>query len=256
MNPLSLVSRVNTLAKYAGLLGCQVQEAKYQNYNGNTVSLFILNKLPNKFGIDSPLFNNAESAIDAYKLVSSLINKNQTNQDPNQNLFGTFCAGIKVKEKLQRKFAINKVPYANYDQIIPMGTGGQQITLTVAYGGLNFQQGFLNTVQTLMMENNLNTPKGNNNLIKGLGILQHPFYGEIKNVLPIEVDNVYTSERANFVLADITFITTDSSHLIAGNNKKSKQEEIAYWYQATQRSILGIIGAVDILKTVTRGFIG
>lgn len=255
MNPIGITNKINTIAKYAGLLGCQVQESKYQNYNGNKISLYVLNPLPNQYDIYSPLFNQAQGAIDAYKLVSNLINKGQLGQDPNQNLFGTFLAGIKVKEKLQRKFAINKVPYANYDQIIPMGTGGQQITMTVAYGGLDFEQGFLNIIQTLMQDSNLDTPKGNNKLSRGLGILWHPFYGQINNVLPIEIDNVYSSERANFVIADITFVTQDSSHLIVGNSQRSMQEKIAYYFQATEASIFGLITGATVIKNTFKGLI-
>jgi hypothetical protein len=78
----------------------------------------------------------------------------------------------------------------------------------------------------------------------GLGILTHPFYGKIKNVLPIDIGTIYMPDSMNCVSMEVNFITSDITHLDPANISPSIVSTISKYYIGVQNSILSIGGSI------------
>jgi hypothetical protein len=135
------------------------------------------------------------------------------------------------------------VPFANYDQLVDLGWGTQRITFNAIFAGTMYQTAFRNVVQVIT-----------DNDVEGLGTLTHPFYQKIVNVLPIEIGNTYVSENLNCVLCEISFLTSDLTHLNPKNIQTSIVSSITKWYVGIENSILSIGGSISAAKALSSNF--
>lgn len=231
ISPLSALSDLNTVAYLSGLFNWQIENASYTNPDGSTVSFHVLNN------VQIPIERYVEGAINTFNLVGyDLTSSNNSN--PNTGLFNTFLTAENSREEIGRKYVRNKIPYANYDILGDLGVGGQTIAMDVIFCGTMYLQAMLNIIQVLF-----------NNKKSGNGILNHPFYNEIKNVLPLSMAIRYTATELNCVRCQLTFATSNIDHLNPANNKLNILSEIGKWYIGVQNAITSIAGIVSVLET-------
>lgn len=231
-NGLAQLNELNELASLAGLFDWQMNNASYTNPNGNTVSFMVLSNN----GV--PLEQYIAGAVNAFNLLAG-----PSALDPNVGLFNTSSSIMSLRESFNRKYALNRIPFTNYDQIVDLGFGTQRMVFNVLFAGTMYQTAFINTIQAIT-----------NNEVSGLGKLMHPFYQEIKNVLPIELGNTYISESLNCVICELIFLTSDLTHLNPNSIKLNIVSEISKWYVGVQNSILSIGGTISAAKALSSGF--
>lgn len=230
-NPLSILNNANEIAYLAGLFNWQMSNASYINPDGTTISFHVLDN------IQIPLEQYIQGIINTFNLVSGQFGFNPS--DPNKQLFNTNLGITQIRENINRKYAIYRVPLANYDILVDQGIGGQTINFTVAFAGTMYQTALQNFVQCLF-----------NNQTEGLGTLNHPFYNKIENVLPININNAYNFDQLNFILLQLTFLTSDISHLNPNSIKTNLASEIGTWYIGIQNAITSIAGTIAAAKTL------
>jgi len=227
-NILGVLNTANELAYLAGLFNWQVEAGSYENPDGRTTSFHVIT------GNDIPLLQYAKGAINTFNLLTGA-----DKVDPNKGLFNTNIIATGLGEKIVRKYAINRVPYSNSDQPVDLGTGSQRIVFKVVFAGTMYMTAFTNVAVSLF-----------GNKTSGLGILNHPFYGEIEGVLPVEMSSAYTSESLNCVVCEIVFMTSDISHLNPSALKESKMATAQKWYIGVQNAITSIAGTVSAAKSL------
>lgn len=230
---IPFLNDANQLAALAGLFNQQVENASYTNPSGITVSFHVLNKQ------QIPAERYIAGQINTYDLIAGASEK-----DGNIGLFNTDLFSQNIQEEITRKYVLNRVPYANYDVPVDLGTGSQKIVFTVIFTGTMYQTAWHNLISALF-----------NNQVKGLGVLLHPFYGEIKNVLPVKVSNAFTYDKLNCVSHEITFLTSDISHLTSNINTTSTLAEIGKWYTGIQNSVTSINGTISAIGALTNNLL-
>jgi hypothetical protein len=239
-NILGKISTLNDIAELSGLLNWEINDAKFKNPDGSIVSFYVLNR------VKYPIARYLNGGINAFNLVNGLFfNKNQ--KDPNQTLFNTNLGVSMIKESCKRKYSIREVPYANYDQLVNLGMSGQLITFKVVFAGTQYLTAYLNVIQNLFGYSSSNND---------LGTLYHPFYNEIKGVLPLAWSNEFVYDTLNFVAVDITFRTSNILHLSPQSLNQGLREQIALAYIAIENSLLSIGAMVDALKGLSHNIIG
>lgn len=228
MSTLGTLSTINNLAYLSGIFDWQMTDGSYTNPNGQTTSFHIINNQ------QAPIEQYVQGAISAYNLIAgpSLI-------DPNQGLFNTNLIANGLHERIVRKYTLNRVPYANYDQPVDLGVGSQKITFNVVLAGTMYLTALTNLVQSLFI-----------NDISGLGILSHPFYGEINNVLPIEFGISYNFESLNCAICELVFLTSDITHLSASSISSSILSTIGKYYTGVSNSITSIGGTISAVNAI------
>jgi len=225
---LSFLNAANEVAYLSGLFNWQMNNASYTTPDGQTtISFHVINNA------QIPATQYVAGAINSFNLISSLVSK-----DTNVSLFNTQLSATKINETISRKYTINRIPYANYDQLVDLGVGVQRITFNVLFVGTMYQTAYNSFIQALF----------NNNGTE-LGSLEHPFYGTIENVLPIEVANSYSYDSLNCVMCDVTFVTSDITHISPSSVKSSIVNTIGTYYVGIQNSITSLNALTTTLKT-------
>jgi len=233
-NTLGIINTANELAYLTGLFNWQMLDATYTTPdNKKTVSFNIVNNLGN---FNVPLAQYVSGAVNAYNLVSSALG---VTSDPNQNLFNTQMTSTGIIESINRKYVLNKIPFANYDQPVDMGTGSQKITFRIIFCGTMYLTALRNFQQYIF-----------DNSVGSLGTLQHPFYGKINNVLPIDCRTTYDYASLNFVLCEASFLTSDLTHLSPSLIKNNATQIISTWYTGIQNTITSLIGTISTAKVI------
>lgn len=230
---LNALNTANEVAYLAGLFNWEMVDSKFTNADGTTVSFSVISKSP------IPLAQFIQGEINTFELLTN----GAFSKDPNKFLFNTFLTTKELRENLNVKYAINRIPYANYDQLVPLGTGGQRLSFDIVICGTMYLTGFSNIMQVLYT----NT-KG------GLGVLQHPFYGTIKNVMPLEPTMAYRANSLNCIVMTLNFQTSDATHL-AKNLPVSILATISKWFIGTENALSSIqatIGGAKALNTFFR----
>ena len=230
---LAAINTLDTIAYLAGLFEWPVADGSYTNPDGSTVSFHVINN----FGI--PIAQYIAGEVNTFNLINGALGNPAGITDPNKALFNTQSTATNLNETIQRKYTVNRIPFANYDQPVDLGVGGQEMEFTVVMSGTMYQTAMQNIVQCLF-----------NNSKPGLGTLQHPFYTAIKKVLPISLKTSYIAKNMNFVLVTITFITSDLSHLNPSALKNSLSSEISTWFIGLSNAILSIGGTISAIKTL------
>lgn len=237
---MAVLNNVNEIAYLSGVFNWQIENASYTNPSGNaTCSFHVIQNA----GI--PFAQFISGAINTYTLVSGKNPINQiksafgqgVNSDPNTDLFNSVVTSGNLKETISRKWAINKVPFANYDQLVDMGTGTQEMIFNVIFAGTMYQTALQNFLQCAFGADS------------GVGTLQHPFYNKVMNVLPVKFSNSYTFESLNCVVCEVVFMTSDLSHLVASVNNESISQTIQKGFIGVQSAITSIGGTISTLKT-------
>lgn len=231
-NPLAQINTINEIASLAGLFNWQVNNASYTNPNGSTVSFMVLNTN----GI--PIEQYIQGAINAFNLISG-----PSALDPNIGLFNTSSSILSLRENFSRKYAINRVPFANHDQLVDLGWGAQRMSFHTIFAGTMYQTAFKNVIQSLT-----------NNDVAGLGTLTHPIYQKIENVLPIDFGNTYVAESLNCVICEIIFLTSDITHLNPNNIQTNIVSTISKYYIGIQNSILSMGGTISAANALSSNF--
>lgn len=245
MSVTSLLNSANNLAELAGINNQQVDNATYINANGKKVSFHVLPL----GGI--PAGRYIQGAVNTYDLLKPKPKNDPTQPppDPNLNLYQTKLTAVGINESIERKVIKNKIPYTNYDQIVDLGISGQTIVINAMFYGIQYQQAYKNLINILF-----------DNSISGLGILMHPFYGKIENVLPVKVGNSFVNENLNCLTLELTFLTTDIKHLFPTVLKESKLATIGKYYSGIQNAVtstMGLISAVkSLINNTINGFTG
>ena len=219
----SILNDINNLAFLAGEFNWQMTDGSYTNPNGNTVSFHVITN----YGIPAAQF--IEGAINTYNLISGA-----SAADPNQGLFNTNLSATQINEDIFRKYVANRVPYANFDQLSDQGLGGQHLVMHIVFAGQMYLTAFRNIIQNLFTNS---TP--------GLGTLLHPLYGKIANVLPIRCRSNYSYSSMNCVVVELTFLTSDITHLTANNVSDSLISEISKWFIGTENAVTSIGGTIQ-----------
>lgn len=232
MNGLVALNAINEIAYLAGVFNWNVGNGSYTNPDGSTVTFHAINN----FGV--PIGQYVEGAVNTFKLVNNAFGNPAGATDPNLELFNTQLTNVGLSETIQRKYVINRVPYANYDQPVDLGIGGQSMTFTVLFAGTMYQTALFNFIQNLF-----------NNKVAGLGTLQHPFYNKVMKVLPLSIKTDYSPNKQNFVLCTVSFATSDISYLNPSTLQASLASEISQWYIGIQNAILSMAGTAGALKS-------
>jgi hypothetical protein len=231
MSNLSFINTANQLAYLAGLFNWQMVDGSYINPNKQITSFHIVDN----FGYSQiPIEQYAQGAISAYNLIAG-----PSTVNPNKGLFNTNLLANGLRERIMRKYTLNRVPYANYDQPVDLGVGSQRITFSVVFAGTMYLTALTNLVQSLFANE---TP--------GLGTLIHPFYNRIENVLPIEFGITYNYESLNCVVCELVFLTSDITHLNASSVSLNTNSTINKWYTGIQNSILSIGGTISAVNAI------
>lgn len=221
---LSLLNAANELAYLSGIFNWQMSDAKYITPdNKSTVSFHVVDAL------QVPAEQYIAGAVNAYDLVAGISSK-----DPNIRLFNTQMIAGGIRESISRKYTLNRVPFANYDQPVDLGVGSQKIVFNVLFAGTMYQTAMRNFVQYLF-----------DNSVPGLGTLIHPFYDKILNVLPIEFNTIYNYESLNCVVCEVTFLTSDISHLDPTSIKTSISSQVSKYYIGIQNTITSLGGTIS-----------
>ncbi len=232
-NPAQILNTANEIAYLAGLFNWQMTDGSYINPSGNITSFHIISNNP------IPASQYINGAINLYNLISGV-----STIDNNKGLFNTNIIANGLNERIVRKYTLNRVPYANYDQPVDLGVGSQRITFRVVFAGTMYLTALQNVVKSLFANN-----------VSGLGTLIHPFYQTIENVLPIEFGITYNYESLNCVVCEIIFLTSDISHLDSSSLNVSKLSTINKWYIGTQNAITSMLGTVTTLKSLNNNLL-
>lgn len=228
----NLLSSLSTLDSVAGLLGIfdwEMTNGSFTNPNKTTVAFHVIT------GEKMPIEQFVAGAVNTYNLLTG-----GSKSVLNTGLFNTNLGAQEMNEDIVRKYAINKPPLCNFDQPVDLGMGGQDIVLRCIFSGTMYMTAFTNMIQCLF-----------NNNASGLGVLNHPLYGKIKNVLPVRCRSNYSFQSLNCVIVELTFITADITHLSAGSVTTSTLAEITKWFTGTQNAITSIGGTIAAAKGIT-----
>ena len=221
------LSTLNEVAQLAGLFDWQMTNASFTpNGSNNTVSFHVVNNA------QIPAERYIQGEINTYDLIT---NEFSIGGDPNIGLFNTTLSAASIDETILRKYTLNRVPYANYDQPVDLGVGSQKIVFRVIFVGTQYIQGYQNAIQSLF---------GSANSANGLGILQHPFYGKIKNCLPIRCSNRFDYMHMNCIWSELEFLTSNITHLTAGNLSEGILATISKYFIGTQNAITSLGGSL------------
>ena len=236
---LVVLNQLNEAAYLAGLFDVQVSNGAWKQLltNGTTVSttyFHVLNPIP------APIGAYASGAINTYNLIAG-------KKTDNSGLFNTGVAMTALQETISRYYNANNVPYANYRQLGDVGINGMDIALSVVLSGTMYQTAYYNLIKVLF---------DNSGNYAALGTLTHPFYGDIKNVLPIECKVRYISGSLNCIMLDLLFLTQDINHITKSNFKLDLQQEIGAWFIGIEDGLLGIGGAIASLQSLLSNFKG
>lgn len=231
-NPLAQLNAINEAASLLGIFNWQMTNATYENPNGTKVSFHVIGDN----GI--PLEQYISGAINAFNLVTGA-----SATDGNLGLFNTALSSVGLRENIMRKAVVNRVPFANYDQLVDLGIGGQRLNFRVMFVGTMYQTALHNFVQCLFANDQA-----------GLGVLTHPFYGKIKNVLPWELGTSYAPDNLNCVSIEVSFMTSDITHLDPANVTTTIVGDISKYYIGIQNSILSIGGTIAGAKALSNNF--
>lgn len=232
-SPLAIISAANQAAFELGIFNWQMQDASYTNPNGTKVSFHVIAD----YGI--PAAQYIEGEINAFNLIASTAG-GIPGIDPNKLLFNTTLSATSLREGIRRKYVLNRVPFANYDQPVDLGIGSQSMNFHVVFSGTMYQSAMHNLVQCLF-----------NNQKSGLGTLTHPFYGTVNNVLPISFEINYENSRLNCIVCDIEFLTSDISHLSPSNVNNTLLTEISTWAIAIENTILSLGGTISAVNALS-----
>jgi hypothetical protein len=218
---LSALNTINDLAYLAGLFNWQMENASYISADGQQqVSFHVVS------GLQAPIEQYLSGAINTFDLVAGT-----SKTDPNLRLFNTQLISGNLRESITRKFAINRIPFSNYDQLVDLGSGTQRIVFNFIFAGTMYQTAMRNFEQVIFSPN--------------LGTLVHPFYDNIYNVLPVEFDNVYNFDSLNCITGQVVFQTSDLSHLSPALIKTDITSEIGKWFVGVEDSISAMAGAIQ-----------
>jgi hypothetical protein len=222
-NPLAALSTIDELAYLTGLFDWQMENGSYTNPNTQTVAFHVITnqQIPGEQYI--------EGAINIYEMLGGSFGS----KDPNTSLFNTQLTSNALQENVLRKHTLNRVPFANYDQPVDLGVGSQRLVFNVVFAGTMYQTAMRNVVQVMF-----------NNQVQGLGTLHHPFYGKIKNVLPISFNTKYDYTQLNVVICELTFLTSDITHLMPNALQTSILAEIGFWFIGIQNAVTSIGGTL------------
>lgn len=231
-NPLAQLNAINDAAYLAGLFNWQMNNATYTNPNGSKISFMVINNQ------GAPIEQFIQGAINGFNLVTGA-----SAGDANLGLFNTSLSTLNLDEEFTRKFVLNRVPFANYDQPVDLGWGTQRQNFVVIFAGTMYQTALLNFIQVIT-----------NNDVAGLGTLLHPFYQTINNVLPINCRTRYKSDSLNCVICEITFLTSDLTHLNPLNITTSIVSTISKWYIGIQNSVSSIGGTIAAGRALSNNF--
>lgn len=225
------VSVINEIAQLAGLFNWQMTNASFTPNGSNTTVSFhvITNSVV-------PAEQYIAGAVNTYNLISPFFGQAG---DPNTGLFNTTLSASGLDETIIRKYTLNRVPYANYDQPVDLGVGSQRILFRVIFAGTQYLNAFQNTVQSLF---------GSANNGDGLGTLVHPFYGTIKNCLPIRITNRYNNNSLNCVISELEFITSNITHLTSSTLSVGILSTIGKYFIGTQNAITSLGGSLSAVK--------
>lgn len=220
---LSLLNAINEIAYESGAFDWQMFDSSYTNPDGVNVSFTIVSNQT------FPIERYLDGVINTYKLLTGGAT---IDGDANSELFNTVLSTLALNGTVKRKYAVNKIPFANYDIIADQGVGGQRLTFKVIFTGTMYLTAYINFMQVLWVAKR-----------NGLGILNHPFYGEINNVLPIEVNEVYEASKLNSIILDVVFLTSDITHLV-NNIPTTNLAEISKWFIGVENAITSISGTL------------
>lgn len=238
---LSFLNSVNEIAFLSGIFDWEMSDGKYTTPDKSlTVSFHIVT-----IGSSVPITQYIQGAINTFSLSDVA--------DPNQGLFNTQSATSQIRESIARKYAINRVPFSNADQLVDIGTGSQRMTFNVLFAGTMYQTAMRNFIQAIFNTSTASTGST-------LGTLQHPFYNTINNVLPIKFDTVYEHTSLNFVACEITFLTSDLTHLSPAQLSLSPAQIISSAYTGTQAALTAINTTITTLQStsspIVQGILG
>lgn len=231
-NPVAFLSNADEVAYLSGIFNWEMSNGSYIPPSGTLgiakpVSFHVVNNL------QIPVEQYAAGAVNTFNLLTP------TGADPNAKLFNTLLSTESIREGIQRKYVINRIPFANYDQPVDLGTGGQRIVFNVIIAGTQYLTAMKNLVQAIF-----------NNSQSGLGTLIHPIYNKITNVLPIEFNPMYEATKLNCVICQMVFQTSDLKHLapsLTPNPTAILQEA----FIATQNTVTSLAGTVAAAQTLT-----
>lgn len=233
---LAALNSINEIAYEAGVFNWPMEDGSYTNPDGTTVSFHLVGILNG-----APIGQYIAGEVNSFNLINNATGNiaGLSTTDSNKNLFNTSISANTLMEKYTRKYNLNKIPFANYDQPVDLGNGSQTIQFVVAFVGTQYQTALINCFQCLF-----------NNAKPGLGTLNHIFYNKIKNVLPISMDNDYTYQKLNFVSSVLTFITSDISHMSPSTLSTTITAEISKWYIGIENAVLSLGGTVSALSSM------
>lgn len=236
-NILNALSTIDEIAYLAGIFNWQMSDASFTNNQGQSCSFHVLANAAIPGIGEIPLEQYIGGEINTYNLITGPGSGN----DPNLKMFNTFLNINGLQENIKRKYTVNRIPFANYDQPVNLGVGGQTINFNVVFCGTLYQTAWRNFAQVLFTNNNF-----------GLGTLNHPFYNEINNVLPIEISSVYDYKQLNCVILQVAFVTSDLSHLSAGLSASAVlTQTIQEWFIGTQNAITSIGGTISSVQSIS-----
>lgn len=227
---LAALNTLNEAAYLAGLFGWQMENASYINAGGKKVSFHVIEN----FGV--PIGQYIAGEINTYNLINNAVSG--PGSDSNLGLFNTEVSSTGLTESITRKYALNKIPLANFDQLVDLGFGSQTITFRVLFCGTQYLTAHLNFIQCLFSTSVLNN---------NLGTLLHPFYPAIQNVLPVSYRNTFNPQKMNCVVGEVVFLTSDASHLNPASLPSSLSSKISEWYIGVQNSITSIASTASAI---------
>ena len=239
-NALTVLNQLNEAAYLAGIFDVQVSDGAWVQINKDGTTVASTTYFHVLSPIKAPIGSYVNGALNTYNLIAG-------NKTDNSELFNTGVAMTELQETISRYYNANNVPYANYRQLGDVGINGQDITMSVILSGTMYQTAYHNLIRVLF------DSSGN---FAELGTLTHPFYGDIKNVLPITAKVRYISGAVNCIMLDILFLTQDISHLTKNNYKLNTQQEIGEWFIGIEGALLGIGGIIASLQSLLNNFKG
>ena len=235
----SALSSIDTIGLDIGLFNWQMTNASFTPSGSNTgVSFHVVTNS------QVPIEQYVAGAVNTYNLIDGFFNGGD---DPNTALFNTTLSGSGIDETILRKYTLNRVPYANYDQPVDLGVGSQRIVFRVILAGTQCSSAFQNIIQALF---------GKANGSGGIGTLVHPFYGTINNVLPIRLSDRYEYTSLNCVVCELEFLTSDLTHLTAGSLTTGILATIGKYFIGTQNAVMSLGGSIPAANAISGNLLG
>ena len=233
LSTLGVINTANEIAYLAGIFNWQIEGGSYTNPNSTaTVSFHVINN----FGI--PIGQYLAGAVNTFNLITDTLGVNKQ-KDPNLNLFNTQIVSGNIKENITRKYAVNRIPFANYDQLVDLGTGNQKMSIGIIFSGTMYKTAYQNFIQCAFGSES------------GLGTLNHPFYKKVLNVLPIEFTTTFSYETLSCVICELTVLTSDLTHLVPNAQSEGTLATIQKYYIGAQNAITSIGGTISSAKALS-----